>query len=69
MLFRIRIRLFELGKKQKDLLPELKKLGITAVPSELSNALSGVNTGPKASQIVDLSNQIIKVWEKEKEEK
>ena len=30
MLFRIRIRLFELGKKQKDLIPELKKAGITA---------------------------------------
>ena len=65
MLFRLRSRLFELGNKHKDLIPELRSAGITAVPSELSNALSGVNTGPKATRIVSLANAIVTGWEKE----
>lgn len=67
MLFRIKIRLWELGKRQKDLIPELEKLGIRATPAELSNAINDIDKGPKASQIVSLANQIVTAWEKEKE--
>jgi hypothetical protein len=63
MLFEIKIRLIRLGRKQKDLIPELYRRGIKASPAELSNALNGVDVGPKANRIVELSNEIIKEWE------
>jgi len=63
MLFEIKIRLIKLGKKQKDLIPELEKRGIKATPSEISNAINNVDVGPKANRIVELSNEIIKEWE------
>jgi len=64
MLFEIKIRLIKLGKKQKDLIPELEKRGIKCTPAELSNAINDVDRTPKASRIVELANKIVSEWER-----
>jgi hypothetical protein len=63
--FRIKIRLMELGKKQRDLIPELAKMGIKTEPAELSNALSGLYQKPKLDRILSACNVIVTAWEKE----
>ena len=64
MPFRIKIRLMELGKKQRDLIPELAKMGIKTEPAELSNALSGLYQKPKLDRILSACNVIVTAWEK-----
>ena len=68
MPFEIRIRLMKLGRKQVDLIPELKKCDdIKKIsPSELSNALKGLSQSPKSQKILSLSNEIVSRWEKER---
>lgn len=63
--FRIKSRLADLNITQVTLLDELKKRGIRTNPSELSNALRGIATYDKASQIVSMSNEIIIEWERQ----
>lgn len=63
MLFNIKARLCLLGKKIKDLIPELEKCGLKVTPADLSNALNGVNTAPRAQQIVSTANRIVNEWE------
>ena len=42
MLYKIKSRIYALGKKVNDLIPALReKYGITTNPSEISNSLSG----------------------------
>ena len=64
MQFEIKIRLIRLGRKQKDLIPVLRGKGIIATPAELSNAINDIDQGPKAKQIVSVSNEIVSQWEK-----
>ena len=69
MPFRLKIRLLELGKKQKELLPELEKRGIKANPAEVSNALNGTYSSAKFEQILSAANEIVTEWEKEAKRK
>ena len=62
----IKIELLKLGKRQVDLVPELKKRGITTNPPELSNALRGLPR-PKFEQIREESMKIIEEWQKERD--
>lgn len=65
MPFDIKVRLLKLGKKQRDLIPELAKLGIKATPPEISDALSGRYQKPKLDMILSACNEIVSEWEKE----
>ena len=68
MLYKIKSRMYALGKKVNDLIPALKeKYGITTNPSEISNSLSGNLQSPKAQDIVLYSNEIVTAWEIETE--
>lgn len=65
MLFEIKPRIYRLDRKLIDLIPELKKRGIDAVPSEISVAIAGLRTSKKFADIVSASNEIVTEWEKE----
>ena len=68
MLYKIKSRIYALGKKVNDLIPALKeKYGIVTNPSEISNSLSGNLQSPKAQDIVTYSNEIVTAWEIEME--
>ena len=68
MLYKIKSRIYALGKKVNDLIPALKeKYGIVTNPSEISNSLSGNLQSPKAQDIVLYSNEIVTAWEIEAE--
>lgn len=68
MIYKIKSRIYALGKKLNDLIPELRKRGISNVsPSEISHAISGNLQSPKAQDIVAYSNEIVTAWEKETE--
>lgn len=64
----IRCRLMRVGKKQVDLIPELRKRGIPASPQDISGALSGHTVGAKAANIRYISTQLVNQWEKEFDE-
>lgn len=65
MLFKIKVRLAELGKKQVDLIPELEKRGLKANPTELSYAIRGITQSPKSGKILSAANEIVSEWERE----
>ena len=68
MLYKIKSRIYALGKKVNGLIPALKeKYGIVTNPSEISNSLSGNLQSPKAQDIVSYSNEIVTAWEIETE--
>ncbi len=67
MPFKIKIRLMELGKKQRDLIPELAKIGIKAIPPEVSDALNGRYQKAKLDRILSACNMIASRWEREDE--
>lgn len=60
----IKVKLFELGKRQTDLIDELHKRGYKNIqPSELSLMISKRLTTPKAETFLQLCEEIIKEWE------
>lgn len=61
----IKIRLMKLGKKQKDLLFELRKRNINTNPPHLSNVLNGVREGKQSQLILKMCDEIVSEWEKE----
>lgn len=62
----IKIQLVMLGKKQKQLIPELERRGIKTMPCELSTALSDIEKRPpKMQKIYDATEEIIENWRKE----
>lgn len=68
MIYKIKSRIYALGKKVNDLIPALREnYGITTNPSEISNSLSGNLQSPKAQDIVSYSNEIVTAWEIETE--
>ena len=65
MVFKIKSRVYALGKSLKDLIPEIEARGIMTVSkAELSDALNGGRQTPKAQQIVTLANEIVNEWER-----
>ncbi len=65
MPFRIKARVMALGRYQNELIPELKKRGISTEPGQLSRALKGNLTGKKADDIISAANEIVTEWEHE----
>ena len=62
----IKVNLVMLGKKQKQLIPELAKRGINTAPCELCTALSNMEKRPpKMQRIYDATEDIITEWRKE----
>lgn len=67
MYFNIKNRAKAVGRKLRELMPELEETyKISCTPSQLSNALNGVEKNNKAMQIVEKSNEIVTLWENEK---
>lgn len=64
----IKIKLLELGKRQTDLLTELRKRGWKSLqPSELSIIVNGKLTTPKAQSVLAMCDRILTEWETGKE--
>lgn len=64
MVFKIKSRVYALGKNLQDLIPEIETRGVMTVSrAELSDALKGNKQTPKAQQIVTLANEIVTEWE------
>lgn len=63
-MYQIRERLTKIGKTQVWLILELQKRGIVVQPPEMSAIVRGVNTYPKATKVLEMSNEIIAEVEK-----
>lgn len=69
MVNEIKVRLVQLGKKQRDLLPELKKRGFgDLAESQLSLAVNFKDKFPQTIKIQSAIREILSNWEKETEE-
>lgn len=65
----IKITLLELGKKQVDLLDELRKRGYKRLhPSQLSEYINGRQNSPQAYVVKDLIYKILDEWKAERKE-
>ena len=64
----IKIELLKLGKKQSDLLPELRKLGHKVCPADISSYLSGNIQTPKSKLVLEDAEKIIAKWGEENNE-
>ena len=62
--YRIKARLADVGKKQVDLLRELRAKGITTDSPELSNMISGVKETPKAQKVLEECHKTLCKWER-----
>ena len=58
-MFQIRERMKALGMTQVRLIFELRERGIVVQPPEMSQILSGVNTYPKATRVLEMVKQIL----------
>ena len=61
-------RLFDLRRKQIDLLREIKKEGVPApydslYPTELSKFIRGDENSPKADVVLEMCDKILTRWE------
>lgn len=68
-MFQIRERMKALGKTQVWLILELRQRGIVVQPPEMSQILSGVNTYPKATKVLEMSNRILSDLEAKEKKK
>ena len=59
----IKVKLIELNKKQKELLPELRDRGFNVSGSELSAIITRSQQGPKADAVLSAIEDIIAKWE------
>jgi len=59
----IKMSLLELGKKQVDLIDELRKRGYSTIqPAELSAFINKKITTPKAKTVLAICDEIIEDW-------
>lgn len=62
----IKIRLLQLGKKQVDLLAEIRKRGYKNLqPPALSAYINRKDTTAQAERVLELADEILKEWEAE----
>lgn len=62
-------RLAALGKRQIDLLAECRKRGYASLqPPLLSRYLSGAQTGPQATAVLAIADEVLEKWEMEQGE-
>ena len=65
MPFKIKARVYGLGKKLNELIPELEKRGFNVSPSDISDAIAGRRRSKKFVDILSAANEIVTEWEKE----
>ncbi len=63
----IKIKLLELGKKQVDLIEELRNRGFTIQPPELSTYINQIMITPKSERVLRACDEIIEDWIAEQE--
>ena len=61
----IRARIIELGKKNVDVMDEMRRRGVTSTPTQFSMSIAGRLAGPKADLIRETTEKIIEEWESE----
>lgn len=61
----IKIELIRLGKRQTDLIPELRKLGHKVSAPEMSAFISGSIKTPKSKAVLEDAEKIIAKWGEE----
>ena len=62
----IKVRLMQLGKKQTELLKEIRKKGYPKLlPCALSSYINGHVLGPQAEVVLSIAREILDEWEKE----
>ena len=60
----IKIRLLKAGKKQVDLLEELRKRGYPKLyDTQLSKYLSGRDKSPQALAVIKIADEVVREWE------
>lgn len=59
-----RLRLYQIGRTQIDLLQEIRRRGVYCAQTELSETLRGVRVGPKAQTLKAMAEEIVTEWEK-----
>lgn len=63
----IKVELIKLGKKQVDLLEEIRKRGYPRLlPCQISGYINGLVLGPQADSVLELCREIIHEWKEEK---
>ena len=65
MKYSLRARIVALGKRNRDVIAELKNRGIYASDSKFSNAITGANVEPVSLKIVEVTEKILDEWENE----
>ena len=61
----IRARILELGRKNVDVIDEMRRRGVTSTPTQFSMSITGRLAGPKAELIRETTEKIIEEWEAE----
>ena len=59
-----RLRLYQLGKTQIDLMQEIRRRGVYCARTELSETLNGVRVSPKARMLKAMAEEIVEEWER-----
>lgn len=61
----LKVRIMLCGKRNVDVIDELRKRGLDMSSSKFSEALNGYRTGPKPRMILAETEKIVSEWEKE----
>jgi hypothetical protein len=60
----IKVRLLQVGKKQVDLVSELRKRGFTGVQApQVSAVINGHDTSPRGNEVREAIGEILTKWE------
>ena len=61
----LKVRIMLCGKRDVDVVNELRKRGLCMSSPKFSEALNGYRTGPKPRMILAETEKIVSEWEKE----
>lgn len=64
----LKIELVKLGKRQTDLISELRERGYKINPPDISAYLSGYIVTPKSQEVLNECERIIEKWKTEESE-
>ncbi len=59
-----KVRLYQLGRTQRELLDAIRARSIRCSRSELSEALTGALVSPKATMLRNVADEIVTDWER-----
>lgn len=66
MRYRIKARLAELGRRNVDVIREIRNRGFNCSNSYFSDAINGKNTSELADRICEIADAVILEWENER---